>query len=149
MKFPAQSDIWRLDQVVKSKPVLGNEGKSRLLARFRQVFPLALFPGELILEELRLVWIRRYGPWANDVISIMATDIACVNASSGPFFGQIHIKSLTGGPEIFVDNLTRGDVYRIRSLVEGIALASREGLKIQAGSLEAERESLLRAGSIN
>lgn len=149
MKFPAQSDIWRLEQVIKSKPVLGGNGKSRLLGRFRQVFPFTLLPGELIIEELRIVWVRRMGPWANDVISIMATDIACVNASSGPFFGQIHIKSLTGGPEIYVDNLLRSNVYMIRSLVEGIALAYREGLQIRVGSLEAEKESLLQAGNIN
>lgn len=149
MKFPAQSDLWKLDQVTRAKPTLGKEGKSRLLARFRQVFPLNLFPGELIIEELRIVWVRKMGPWATDVISIMATDIACVNASSGPFFGHIHIKSLTGGPEILVDNLSRGHVYKIRSLVEGIALASREGLRLQTGSLEAERESLLAAGSIS
>ena len=149
MKYTAQSDIWRLEQVIKSKPVLGGNGKSRLLGRFHQVFPFTLLPSELIIEELRIVWVRRMGPWANDVISIMATDIACVNASSGPFFGHIHIKSLTGGPEIFVNNILRGNVYKIRSLVEGIALASREGLKIQMGSLEAERESLLQAGSIN
>lgn len=149
MKYPAQSDIWRLDQVVKPKTVLGEEGKSRLLARFRQLFPFTLFPGEIIIEELRIVWIRRMGPWATEIISIMATDIACVNASSGPFLGQVHIKSLTGGPEIFVDNLTRANVYRIRSLVEGIALASREGLQIQRQSnLEEERQELLRAGQI-
>lgn len=149
MNFPAQSDLWKLYQVTRAKPVLGKEGKSRSLAHFRQFFPFTLFPGELIIEELRIVWVRRMGPWATAVISIMATDIACVNASSGPFFGQVHIKSLTGGPEIFVDNLTRGNVYKIRSLVEGIALASREGLQIQMGSLEAERQSLLSAGSIS
>jgi len=78
----------------------------------------------------------------------MATDIACVNASTGPFFGHIHIKSLTGGPEILVNSMTRKNVYRIRSLVEGIALASREGLQIESDDLEAERQNLYRAGEI-
>lgn len=148
MQYPALSELWKLDQVTRAKPVLSQEGRSQLLGRFRQLFPFTLFPGELIIEELRIVWVKRLGPWATEVISIMATDIACVNVSSGLFFGQVHIKSLTGGPEIFVDNLTRSNVYKIRSLVEGIALASREGLQIRMGSLEAERQSLLAAGSI-
>lgn len=148
MKTLAQSDLWRFEQVTKRKPVVSN-GTSRMLGRFRQIFPLSLFPGQLVVEELRIVWVKRNGPWANDVISIMATDIASVNASCGPFFGHIHIKSLTGGPEIIVENLARKNVYKIRSLVEGIALASREGLRIETDNLEAERENLLRAGSIN
>lgn len=148
MKTLAQSDLWRFDQVTKRKPVVSN-GTSRVLGRFRQIFPLSLLPGQIIVEELRIVWFQRTGPWSNAVISIMATDIASVNASCGPFFGHIHIKSLTGGPEIMVDNLTKGNVYKIRSLVEGVALASREGLSIETDNIEAERENLLQAGSVH
>lgn len=149
MNYPAQSDLWRLDHVVKSRPVLSQNGQSRVLGRFHQIFMLTIFPDQLIIEELRIVWLNRMGPWANKVVSIMATDIACVYASAGPFFGHIHIQSLTGGPEIFVDNLLKRDVFRIRGLVEGIALAAREGLKIGDNGLEAEKQSLMKAGAVN
>ena len=155
MQYPAQSDIWRLDQVMKTKTYtngesISNHNQSRVLDRFRQIFPLTLFPDDLIVEELRIVHVKKNGPWAHEVISIMATDIASVNASSGMFFGQVHIKSLTGGPEIFIDNLLRRHVYKIRSLVEGIALASREGLRIEHDSdLESEKKDFLAAGSIH
>lgn len=152
MKYPALSDIWRLDFASRPKKTITehvHNGQSRVLARVRQIFPLTLFTDELIVEELRIVWFRRKGPWSNEVISIMATDIACVNASNGPFLGQVHIQSLTGGPEIMVDNLLKRDVYKIRSLVEGIALSAREGLRVEETSLETERENLLRAGSIH
>ena len=148
MKYLAQSDLWRLEWVTKPKPVIGQNGMSRVLGRFRQIFPLTLFPDELIIEELRIVWVKRSGPWTNEVISIMATDIACVNAAGGLFFGYVHVGSLTGGPQILVDNLLRRHVFKIRSLVEGIALASREGLKIENSDLEAERQDLLRAGNV-
>lgn len=150
MRYPALSDIWRLDFVSRPKTLTQHthNGQSRVLARVRQIFPLTLFRDELIVEELRIVWFKRQGPWSNEVVSIMATDIACVNAASGPFFGHVHIQSLTGGPEIMVDNLLRKDVYKIRSLVEGIALSAREGLKIEDTSLATERQNLLRAGSI-
>jgi len=150
MKYPALSDIWRLDFASRPKTVTQHthNGQSRVLARVRQIFPLTLFCDELIVEELRIVWFKRQGPWSNEVVSIMATDIASVNASSGPFFGQVQIKSLTGGPKIMVNNLLRRDVYKIRSLVEGIALSAREGLTIEDTSLETERQNLLRAGNI-
>lgn len=148
MKYPAQSDIWRLDRLTGIPGTNGTNGTSRTLARFHQRFPLTLWRDQIIIEELRIIWVHKNGPWTSEVISIMATDIACVNASSGPLSGQIHILSLTGGPEIGVDKLLRRDVFRIRDLVEGIALSSREGLKIENGNLAAERESLMRAGAI-
>ena len=156
MRYPAQSDIWRLDHVIRptngasNGASLVNHGQSRVLGRFRQIFPLTFFPDDLIIEELRIVHVKKNGPWAYEVISIMATDIASVNASTGMFFGQIHIKSLTGGPEIFVDNMMRHHIYRIRSLVEGIALSSREGLRLDHQfNLEAERQDILEAGAIH
>ena len=102
MRYPALSDIWRLDFASRPKTVTQHthNGQSRVLARVRQIFPLTLFQDELIVEELRIVWFKRQGPWSNEVISIMATDIACVNASSGLFFGQVPIKRLTGGPRL-------------------------------------------------
>lgn len=145
MKYLAQSDLWRVDRMARG---LSRNGKSRVLAQFRQVFPLTLFPDELIIEELRIVWVQKNGPWTNNVISIMATDIACVNASTGPFFGHVHIQSLTGGPEILIDNLLRNDTSKIRSLVEGIALAAREGLKIEYQNIRSEKESLLRTSRL-
>lgn len=147
MKYPTQSELWRLDHIMRARPLTTN-GDSKELGRFRQVFPLTLFPDELIIEELRIVHVKNYGPWLNNVNSIMATDIACVNAASGPFFGHVNVRSLTGGPEIMIEHLTRSNVYKIRSLVEGIALASREGLKIEYSSLETERQSLLHAGNV-
>lgn len=150
MKYTAQSDLWRLDHVVKTRPIFERtqNGESRVLGRFRQIFALTLFPDDIIIEELRIVHVQNDGPWAKGINSIMATDIACVNASAGPFFGRVHIQSLTGGPEITVDNLSRAAVFKIRSLVEGIALASREGLMINQKNLEDERQSLLAAGAV-
>lgn len=147
MRYLTQSDVWRLDQIMRAKPV-GTDVQSRVLGRFNQVFPLTFFPDELIIEELRIVWVKKNGPWMNEIVSIMATDIASVNISAGPFFGEIHIQSLTGGPEILIDKIVRDHVLNARSLIEGIALSAREGLKIASDSLETEKSSLLRAGAI-
>lgn len=149
MKYEALTDGWRFDRAMKPQPTLSLDEQSRVLGEFSQVFPFSLFPDKLIIEELRVIWIKRMLPWASAIITIMATDIACVNASRGPFFGHVDIKSVTGGPEILVDSLWGRDAYKVRNLVEGIAMTSREGLKIQhQDNLEAERQELLRAGQI-
>lgn len=148
MNYLAQSDIWQTDKASGVNTLSEKKPVSRILAKFHQVFPFALFPDDLIVEELRIVWIRRSGPWMDEVISIMATDIACVDASAGPFFGHVHIKNLTGGPEIAVDDLFRGSVYKIRSLVEGIALSARAGLKVRSNDIEEEKDDLMNAGNV-
>lgn len=152
MQYQAQSNLWRLDNAIKPKTngkTVLQIGKSRVLTRAQQVFPFVFFQDEIIVEELRIIWIRRMGPWAEEVVSIMATDIASVNCASGLFFGHIHVQSLTGGPEIMVDNLIKRDVYKIRSMVEGIALSAREGLKVEQQNLETEKLNLMQAGRIN
>ena len=147
MQYPFQSNIWRLNYANRTRATTTN-GQSRILARIKQPFILTIFPDELIIEEQRVIWIKNRGPLMSEIDSIMATDIACVYASAGPFFGHIHVQSLTGGPEILVEKLPRGDVYQARSLIEGIALASREGLKINLNDLDSERENLIRAGEV-
>ncbi len=152
MRYPALSDMWRLDMALRPKTngkAITEGGQSRILYSARQIIPLTLFPDQITVEELRIVWLRKMGPWMNEVVSIMATDIASVNCSSGLFFGHIHVQSLTGGPEILVDNLLKKDVLVIRSLVEGIAMSAREGLKVNGENLEAEKQSLIQAGTVN
>lgn len=148
MDYLAKSDIWQTDQASRTGQLMAVTDQSRVLARFKQIFPLALFPDELIVEELRIIWVHKDAPWSDEIISIMATDIASTDASAGPFFGHIHIKSLTGGPEIMIDNLLRKDVYRIRCLVEGVSLSARAGLKVDDEDLDMKREFLARAGSV-
>ena len=152
MRYPALSDMWRLDMALRPKTngkAITEGGQSRILYSARQIIPLTLFPDQITVEELRIVWLRKMGPWMNEVVSIMATDIASVDCSSGLFFGFIHVQSLTGGPEILVDNLLKKDVLVIRSLVEGIAMSAREGLKVNGENLEAEKQSLIQAGTVN
>lgn len=152
MDYPALSDIWELDRALnpkakKAKITAGDY--SRALFKTSQIFPLRLFPDQLIIEELRIIHVKKLGPWSDEVISIMATDIASVNAAAGLIFGHIHIQSLTGGREIMVDDLLRNDVYKARSLVEGIAMSAREGLRVKDDNLEREVENLYKAGEVN
>lgn len=149
MRYPAESNLWKVEQLQNRTSNKISFTQSQVLARFRQFFPFTIFCDELIIEEGRVVWIENKGPWTKELISIMATDIACVNASTGPFIGHIHIKSLTGGPEILIDRLLSSDIYKIRSFVEGIAMAARNGVTYKTNDIEAKRRIFLKTGEIN
>lgn len=148
MRYLAQSDMWRLEQAQTAKSISTN-GKSQVLGKFRQIFPLTLFPDELVVEELRIIHLINNGFWMRSVNSIMATDIACVQTSTGPFFGNIHIKSLTGGPEILIDDLSRSNVFLARSLVEKIALSSRQGIQFAFANNQEEQRAKLHFGNLS
>lgn len=152
MNYPAQSNLWRLDTAIRpqtnGKTFVAN-GKSQILATASQVFPFVLFPDHIIVEELRIIWHKRIGPWADEIIPIMASDIASVNCASGLFFGFIHIQSLTGGPEIIVENLHKRDVFKIMNIVEGIAMSAREGLKSEGRMFGQDKRSLLAERRVN
>ncbi len=151
MNYPALSSTWRLDMATKPRADGETTVKnhSKILAAASQIFPLSFFPDNIVIEQLRIVWLKRKGPWMDEVVSIMATDIASVNCATGLIFGHIHVQSLTGGPEIMVDNLLKKDVLRIRSLVEELALSAREGLQVYSQNLDAETQNLIQANTVN
>jgi len=124
------------------------ERRSRVLGRFRSMFPFMLFPDELIVEENRVIWKNWQGPGMTSVISIMATDISNVQASHGPIFGHIHVGSLVGGPEILVEKLSRKDAVRARALIEGIILTARERLTVRKKEITKEEEELSQLGEV-
>jgi len=124
------------------------ERKSRVLDRFKSMFPFMLFPDELIVEENRVIWKNWLGPGMTSVISIMATDISNVQASHGPFFGHLHVGSLVGGPEILVEKLSRKDVVKARALIEGIILTARERVTLRKKEVAKEEEELTKIGEV-
>jgi len=79
----------------------------------------------------------------------MATDIASIDSSTGPIMGHIHVRSLTGGPEIVLDKLPKNDVLKARFLIEGVVINSRRGEIIEKPNLEVERSYLINKGRIN
>lgn len=102
---------------------------SKLLGHFKSAFPFELFRDELIISERRVIWIHRYGPWMNRVISVLYQDMADIEASSGPLIGHLHIRNFTGGEEIVMEHLWKKDLQKARDLVESLMLRKRVGLK--------------------
>ncbi|OGY25019.1 MAG: hypothetical protein A2Y57_02525 [Candidatus Woykebacteria bacterium RBG_13_40_7b] len=104
---------------------------SKVLGHFKAVFPFDLFPDELIVEEKRVIWINRFFFATCQVVSIMASDISKVEAAHGPFFGHIHIGNIVGEPEITIERLSRKATVEAKSLIEGLMLTARGGVKLK------------------
>lgn len=116
----------------KTKPTknpVENFYHTKILGKYKSVFPFEFFPDELIVSERRVIWIHRYGPGMSRVISVLHQDIADIEASHGPIFGHLHIRNFTGGEEIVIEHLWRKDVQKARDLVESMMLARRVGVK--------------------
>lgn len=112
-----------------TSPTSKNHYHTKVLAHFKSAFPFELFRDELIVSERRVIWIHRYGPWMNRVISVLFQDMADIEASSGPFIGHLHIRNFTGGEEIVMEHLWKKDLLKARDLVESLMLRKRVGLK--------------------
>lgn len=114
---------------------------TKLLGRFKSVFPFELFPDELIISERRVIWIHKYGLWMSRVISVLHQDIADIEASSGPLVGHLHVRNFTGGEEIIMEHLWKKDLQRARDLVESMMIRKRVGLR-DTKTKESDQEQL-------
>src|SRR5258708_33693474 len=70
---------------------------TRVLAKFKSVFPFEIFRDELVISERRVIWVHKFGPGMSRIVSVMHQDIADIEASSGPLIGHLHIRNFTGG----------------------------------------------------
>ena len=142
------SQTQEIREPAKEEGINEEEKQSRVLGRFKSAFPFMLFPDELIIEEKRVIWKNWMGPGYTRVISIMASDISNVQASHGPILGHIHVGSLVGGPEVFIEKLWRKDCVKARALIEGIILAARERAAVRKEEVEREEKELEELGKV-
>jgi hypothetical protein len=109
---------------------------SAVLARFKAIFPFQLFPDELVVEEKRVVWIHRFGPRMCEVVTLLPEDINRVEASAGPFFGHLRISIPRHDVDITIERLSRRDAFFSRDLIDGLAEAAKQHLRIEGETAE-------------
>ena len=129
-------------------PHVEPKASSPVLARFKSVFPFDLFPDELIVEEKRIIWIKRFGPGMCEVITLAPADINRIEASAGPLFGHVHIAIPRHDIEIIVERLRRKEAFKARDLIEGLMDAAREGIKIEGVTPEEKVKFLIKLAHV-
>jgi hypothetical protein len=144
-----QEAIKKFTHEESEHPHVEPQADSSVLARFKAVFPLQLFPDELIIEEKRVIWIHRFGPRMCEVITLLPEDINTVEASAGPFFGHLHVSIPRHDIEILIDRLWRKDALFARDLIEGLSTAARQKLEVEGETVREKADFLVRLSHVD
>jgi len=101
---------------------------SDVILQVKSVFPLQLFPDELIVHKNKVTLINRTGPQMSQIRDMHLHDIAQVEADCGPFFGHLHVypKLRTEEP-LLIDRLSRDDTLKAREVIENMIEEDQRG----------------------
>jgi hypothetical protein len=121
------------------------------LLRFSAVFPLELFPDEVILDRLKISIIKRDFIISKRTITIPLTATVSVKTFRGPLTSQIEVqdtRTFKQGP-IKVRNMMNSDASRFRQIVEGIVIGMRQGINFMEMSKEEMLATTIKWGSVD
>lgn len=103
------------------------------LKRVSGVFPFDLFPDSITIDRQKLTIVNRQFIGIHKTVTVPVADIKNVQANVGPVLGSVIVTS-----EHFVNNtatvkfLRRKDALEIQRLVQGIMIALKENIDINA-----------------
>jgi len=122
-KSPQISDYQKLT-------VLNNVSTVPLLT-IQTVFPFRLFPCMLSLDRQKLTISDHLFFGAKQVENILAEDIVSVNSTENFLFATLTVVSgMRLNKEFKVAYLWKEDARRLRRMLEGLLIASREGVDV-------------------
>lgn len=102
-----------------------------VLKIFKSIFPLDFFPDELIVEENRVIWIKRMGPKMCKVLSFLPSEITKIKADVGPLLGHLHVDTFGTQQDILMKNLSRSNTLLARALIAGLVEASKRNIDLE------------------
>lgn len=120
-----------------------------VLVSARTVFPITLFPHDIILDRTKITIIKRDFFWSSRVISIQIQDILNVSANIGPIFGSLTIASrvMNSIDHFEVNFLWRNDAIHIKQMIQGYAIAKHSNLDTDHLSKEEMIDTLTELGN--
>jgi hypothetical protein len=108
---------------------LDEDSGHKEIFRVKSVFPFDLFPDELIIEEARIVFRKRFGPFTKRVYSMLIKDISQSRLTTSLLFGRIMIQDIFGENEITIDYLWKKKAYLVKGILD--RLQARERRRVQ------------------
>lgn len=123
-KADRQVQIDRLRQVISQS--------KEVIARVRTIFPLSMFPDDIILDRTKVTIIQRNFFWSSNVLSVRIEDILNVKCSIGPLFGAvtISIRVMNSVDHFEVGHLWRRDAMEIKRLIQGYMFAKHSNVNL-------------------
>jgi len=98
---------------------------------FKSTFPFTLFPDEIIVDETKVSIHTHYFFATKQVRSVEFKDIFNVTIQQGVVFANMTIADRFFSQEpINTPYLKKNDAIKARRLIQGLILASKEGIKI-------------------
>lgn len=91
------------------------------LHRVKSIFPLQLFPDELIVTKEKVTHLRNMGPGMREVIDIPLNDVVQVEADVGPIFGHVHVHpKMRKQEDILITRVWKKDALAIQRIIESL-----------------------------
>lgn len=121
----------------------------RVLIKISAVFPLDLFPNQIVVDENHVNVINRRFFKEEYVNSILIKDIYEVIITSGPFFAnmEIRIKGMITKP-IVVSYLWKKEAEKVRRAIVGLIAASRANLDLSEVPISVLRKKMDELGKV-
>lgn len=122
-------------------------GSVRVLLDIRSIFPFDFFPDDLIIDEVKVSVFTKFFFWSKEVRSIEFKDIFNVSVQQGLFFAKLEIVDRYFSQQtIVVDFLTIKDAMKARRIIQGMIIAHKEDIDLQAIPVKKLNRKLERIG---
>jgi hypothetical protein len=107
------------------------EKSQRVLIELSSVFPFDLFPDTITIDESKLNIIIRVFFFSETVHSIPIKSLKDISVETSIFFGTLKvIPDGYPGQPIIVKFLKKDEAIKARRIIQGLTVASREGIDI-------------------
>lgn len=135
-----------LDAAAKLKKTI--KRYHQVLGAARTVFPIKLFPDDIVVDRTKISIIKRDFFWTSNVISFRVEDVLNVSCSIGPLFGSLTIASrvMSSVDHFQINYLWRNDAIRMKHLIQGHIIAKQSNLETDKLTREEMIETLCELG---
>lgn len=120
---------------------------ARVLLDIVAVFPFNFFPDEVIIDEAKVSIHTHYFFYTKQVRSIEYKDIFNVIVQQGIFFAKLELVDRFYAKEsIDIEFLKKNDAIKARRIIQGMIIASKEGIDTHAIPIDELMKTLDRIG---
>lgn len=137
-------------QIVNQPSAQDISNENEFLFKFKSVFPLDLFPDEVILDKLKISIIKRDFFFSKRIITFPMTGTIQVQMFRGPVMSRVTIDDTTTIHQepIPINNVWLDDALRFHNLVQGMVIGMRQGINLMNMSRKEILERAERWGSV-
>lgn len=119
-----------------------------VICQAQTVFPLTLFPDDVVLDRTKVTIVKRNFFWSSNVISIRIEDILNVSSNVGPFFGSLilSIRIMNSVDHFQIDRFWRSDAIYLKKMIQGYMIARNNDVSLDTLKKQELIDTLLELG---